>query len=229
MTETSLIAATGDYLARHFVSAEQLGAPAGVSEAEVWTLVEGGQLPQPSYEVREGHLVSVAFGELDGAGLADGSYFHSGMRHWLARALEVAGQAAPNAILKSTFLAEAEQAQAELAAAGWLAPECADADGRLDAAATAAWLEDIWQSHLEGIFGVCVRQPDRIDQIVLKETMQGILSARTENGTRTDYSIEEASQLRDMVQRYAVACADFTPVEYPISSRHRFLEGLSLG
>ncbi|QLQ13862.1 MAG: hypothetical protein HZY74_12125 [Brevundimonas sp.] len=61
MTEKSLMAATGDYLARHFVSAEQLGAPSGVSEAEVWTLVEGGQLPQPSYQVRGGHLVSVAF------------------------------------------------------------------------------------------------------------------------------------------------------------------------
>ena len=110
---------------------------------------------------------------------------------------------------------------------------CVDGRGlRLPAApdpeSATVWLEDLWRSHLAGVFGVCVRQPDRVDQIVRKETLQVILAERTDNGARADYGAEEAALIRDVVDRYAAACADFTPVEYPISSRRRYLEGLRL-
>lgn len=228
MTQNSLIEATRDYLARYFVSAQQLGAALGVSGADVEALVDAGLLPHPSYTVSNGQLVSVAFGDLDGEGLADGAYFHTGMAHWLERALQVRDQAEPAPFLKEAFIAQAVQARAELAARGWIAPDRIDAEDAPDPQAVTAWLEDLWQSHMEGIFGVCVRQPDRVDQIVLKETMQAILTARTENGSRADYTSEETTQIRDLVDRYAMACADFTPMEYPISSRCRYLEGLRL-
>lgn len=228
MTRKPLIEATAEYLARRFVNAGQLGTAAGLSGAEVESFVRAGQLPQPSYTVADGRLVSVAFGELDGEGLASGTYFHAGMAHWLDQALAAAGAESPGETLKTHFIAMAGQSHAHLAAAGWVAPDCTDADGNPDPAATAVWLDGLWRSHLGGIFGVCVRQPERIDQIVLKETMQAMLMARTGNGVRTDYTLQEADIIRSLVDRYAVACSDFTPVEYPISSRRRYLEGLRL-
>ena len=215
MTQKASNTATSDYLARHFTNAEGLGAPLGLSGAEVEALVDAGLAPQPSYVVADGRLASAAFGDLEGEELADGAYFHTGMARWLDQALAVGDQER----LKAAFLAEADQARSALAAAGWAAP---------DPESATVWLEDLWRSHLAGVFGVCVRQPDRVDQIVLKETLQAILAERTDNGARADYGAEEAALIRDVVDRYAAACADFTPVEYPISSRRRYLEGLRL-
>lgn len=220
--------ATCAYLTQSFVSAERLGAGAGVSGAEVEALAAQEWLPRPSYVVADGRLMSVAFGALDGRGLADGAWFHTGMAAWLDRALAAKAQGDPVAALKARFVAEADQARAALERDGWIAPDCLGVDGRSDPARVALWLEDLWASHQAGIFGVCVRRPDAVDQIVLKEVMQAVLSARTDNGARTDFSADEAAIVRTLVARYAEACSDFTPVEYPLSSRKRYLEDIRL-
>jgi hypothetical protein len=226
MTAHTAPETTRDYLARRFVGAERLGAAAGVSGAEVEALVADGLLPQPSYVVADGRLISVAFGPLDGQGLIDGAYFHTGMAVWLDEALAAKGRDEPVSALRARFIAAADQARAELEREGWPAPECMGADGRSDPAKVSQWLEDLWRFHMAGIFGVCVRRPDAVDQIVLKEVMQAVLSARTDNGARADFSTDEAVILRALTDRYAEACSDFAPVEYPLSSRKRYLEGL---
>ena len=61
-----------------------------------------------------------------------------------------------------------------------------------------------------------------------KEIMQALLCARTDTGSRAEFSPGEVVVLRGLADRYAEACSDFTPVEYPLSSRKRYLEDIRL-
>jgi len=225
-------AANRAYLAAHFLAPAALAERAGIDRERLQALVDDGLVPQPSYSVTGDRLVSVAFGELICPGLDAGAYFHRGMRVWVdaglradaSRATSVAAQAA----LRDYFTHAATDALMRLADDGLCAPECFDARDRVDPDAVRQRIESYWQAHLAGIFGVCVRQPDAIAQIVLKEKLQSALALATDNGARTDYAPDEAVRLRALSARYADACAPFAPIEYPRSSRKRFVEDLAI-
>jgi hypothetical protein len=224
-------AANRAYLATHFLAPAALAERAGIDRARLQALVDGGLVPQPSYTVIGDRLVSAAFGELACPGLEPGAYFHRGMHVWVDAALRadasLATSVAAQAALRDDFTHAATDALMRLADDGLCAPDCFDARDRVDPDAVRQRIKSHWQTHLAGIFGVCVRQPDAIAQIVLKETLQSLLAQATDNGARTDYAPDEAVRLRGLSARYADACAPFAPVEYPRSSRRRFVEDLA--
>ena len=94
------------------------------------------------------------------------------------------------------------------------------------AGALDAFIASHWKAHMEGIFGVCVRSPGNIAAIANKETSQVLLGRLTDSGTRRQYSASEAAVLHGLIARYAEACAPFSPVEYPRTSRKRYVEDL---
>ena len=220
---------TQAYLDAHFLRIEEMAAAAGIAPRRLRELVDAGLVPAPSYVARGPELVSAAFGSLACAGLAAGEYMHRGMQAWIAAAFEAIrehGDAGANAALRRAFATELGAALSALRRQGLSAPDGLDANGQADDAALDAWIDSLWQAHMQGIFGVCVRNPGDIAAIANKETAQALLGRLTDNGDRQVYSAEEAARLRALIARYAEACAPFTPLEYPRSSRKRYVEDL---
>ncbi|HEX2082901.1 MAG TPA: DUF6058 family natural product biosynthesis protein [Xanthomonadaceae bacterium] len=219
-------ASTQAYLARDFLAQDQLAAAAGIPEPDLSELVDRGLMPSPSYRVEGDTLVSAAFGAIPCAGLMSGHYFHGEMIQWLRLALDTVAAhdaAEAQASLRSQFQRQAATEIALLHRDGLRLAECFDDSGAaLDGLRQR--LDDHWQAHMAGIFGVCVRHPGSVAAIVLKETLQTVISRSSDDGKHLPSEPKARMALRSLIERYAEACAPFAPVEYPLSSRRRYLE-----
>ncbi len=221
--------ATQAYLDAHFLRHEAMAETTGIAPERLRELVDAGLVPAPSYVVSDSELVSAAFGPLPCSGLIAGEYMHQDMQGWIAAALDASAaydKTGARAALQQSFTADMRIALADLHREGVSAPDCFKADGTPDDDALDACIASHWKAHMEGIFGVCVRSPGNIAAIANKETSQVLLGRLTDSGTRRQYSISEAAALHGLIARYAEACAPFSPVEYPRTSRKRYVEDL---
>ncbi len=225
------VSETFDYLAENFVGRSELAERCSISVGDLTAAIERGILPRPSYVVAGDTLHSSAFGPIQSPGLQAGDYFHRDMALWTEGATAIVarhGLDKAAEAMKQAFLDELSEEFPALVEAGLTPPPCLGESGGLDATLTSGWLVSHWDAHIQGIFGVCVRRPGSIRQILLKETLQSMLSALTDNGARLAYSTEERRALDPLISQFAQACAPFTPVEYPRTSRKRFVEDLPL-
>lgn len=222
-------AATQTYLDTHFLPVAVMADAAGITPEHLRTLVGAGFVPAPSYVVRDSELVSVAFGPLPCTGLVAGDYMHRQMQGWIEAALQAVreyGESAAATALRQTFAASMRTALLALHREGVSAPGSFDENGNPDESALDTLIASHWEAHLEGIFGVCVRTPGSIAAIANKETSQALLGQLTDSGARQHYSASETAVLHGLISRYAEACAPFAPVEYPRTSRKRYVEDL---
>ena len=222
-------AATQAYLDAHFLRLDAMADAAGIAPERLRVLVDAGLVPAPSYVVRDAELVSAAFGPLPCDGLVAGEYMHREMQGWIAAALDSIGEhgeSGAKSALQQSFAAGMRAALLDLHREGISAPGCFSANGTPDHDAFDACIASHWDAHLEGIFGICVRQPGSIPAIADKETSQALLGQLTDSGARQQYSASETAVLRGLIARYAEACAPFAPVEYPRTSRKRYIEDL---
>ena len=217
------------YLDAHFLRLEAMAAATGLTTRRLRELIEARLIPAPSYVVNDAELVSVAFGSFECGGLIAGEYMHADMQAWITAALEAIdehGEAGAGEALRQAFASDMHAALFALHRGGVSMPEAFDAYGHMDEAALDACIASHWDAHLEGIFGICVRTPGDIAAIASKETAQALLGQLTDNGARQHYSTEEAATLHRLIARYAAVCAPFAPLEYPRSSRKRYVEDL---
>ncbi|QIL20572.1 DUF6058 family natural product biosynthesis protein [Thermomonas sp. HDW16] len=217
------------YLDAHFLRLHAMAETAGISPARLRELVGAGMVPAPSYVATDSKLISAAFGALPCSGLIAGDYMHRDMHSWIALALDAVaehGESEAKAALQQAFSTDMRTALVDLHRESISAPDCFHADGTPDDAALDTCIGSHWDAHLEGIFGICVRRPGDIATIANKETAQAMLGKLTDSGTRQQYSASEALVLHGLITRYAEACAPFSPVEYPRTSRKRYVEDL---
>jgi len=201
------------YLDTYYFTAARLADACSMPLPALAALVDAGLVPQPSHVVTaDGTLQSPVFGALPADGATPGEYHHRGHIGWvaLARDLQASqGTVRAREALQARFITE-------------FATAVADLDPReRECLATAAW-----DNFIRGVYGVCVADPSRIDNIARKERLQAALADITGNGTRTDFTPGAAAQLLEMIGAYAVVAMPFAPPEYPHSSRKRLVDDL---
>lgn len=217
------------YLQRHFLEARAFAAACGLSVRELDDLIDKRLIPAPSYVVNESATVtSFVFGEMDAPGAIPGRYVHPATVVWVdvARRLVASSPADANRAVRDRFIGNFQTALADLNATTWRLRDSFADDGSAIDAGLRARSESAWEHFLRGTFGLCVANPVSEAAIARKEVLQEKLSTLSEDGSKTAFSPEEAGAMVELIDAYAEAAMPFSPIEYPISSRKRLVEGL---
>jgi hypothetical protein len=218
------------YLRAYFLNDAQLSTAAGIGTDAHDALMRDGLVPEPSYVVTNaGKVGSFVFGQMDAPGSAPGRYFHPAQVAWISRARQVlaSGPAADaRQRLKAQFTANFAAALATLNLTVWRLPDSFDQHGASIADGLGARTGSAWTYFLNGTFGLCVANPISEAHIACKEVLQEKLTQLSQNGSRTQFSPDEAESMSELVDSYAAAAMPFSPVEYSRSSRKRLVEDL---
>jgi hypothetical protein len=219
-----------NYLAQHYLNEAQLSTAAGISSDQLKTLIGNRLVPAPSYVVTDnGKISSFVFGEMDAPGATPGRYFHPSQVVWIERARRAIASWAEQdaeALLKEQFTTNFATAIATLNLSTWRMPDSFDEHGAPIAEGLLARTESAWKYFLNGTFALCVANPISEAHIAYKEVLQEKLAQQGENGSKTIYSPEQAVKMHELISAYEAAAMFFSPVEYPLSSRKRFVEDL---
>jgi hypothetical protein len=219
-----------NYLAEHYLNAQQLSALCEISEEELYALILAQLIPEASYIVnKSGTIRSFVFGEMPAAGALPGEYFHRRTASWIKRTRAVIahnGLATAHASLKQDFITNYRAALADLNTTLWRLSDSFSEDGTAIESGLQARAETAWKYFLNGTFGLCVFDPVSEAAIARKEVLQEKLTSLSENGLKTTFSPTQAQLVSDLIETYARATMPFSPVEYAISSRKRLVDDL---
>lgn len=221
------------YLSRHYLNEVQLSSTAAISLDVLNILIEAQLVPAPAYVVsKHGSVRSFVFGEMAAPGAPAGRYFHPAQVHWIvvARDALASGRALHDVqtYLKEQFTARYAAALADLNLSTWRLPDSFDIHGAPVADGLRKRTDNAWTYFLNGTFSLCVANPVSEAQIAYKEVLQEKLSDQSENGSKTAFTRQEASELAALIDAYAAAAMPFSPVEYALSSRKRLVEDLRI-
>ncbi len=219
-----------EYLSRYFVTAEELSALCDISPEALWRMVHKQLVMQPSYIVSQSRVIeSYVFGKLSCDGARNGCYFRPATKLWVRRAVDAlrnADESKAYATLKATFERNFTAALQALDRTMWRLRDCMTDDGAVIQLAMQTRLQDAWNHHLHGVFGLCVVNPESEAAIAIKEVCQEKLAALSDNGGKEIFSYSEAEELLAVIDEYAMLSMPFSPVEYSLSSRHRLVDNL---
>ena len=99
----------------------------------------------------------------------------------------------------------------------------------IDSAAFDAHFEGyIWPNWRAGTWGICVHGSERMQNVARKTVAVNRLKLLTEDGTKRDYSEDEAREVRDAMAEYDSIVPPFSPHDRHDSSRARLIEALGL-
>jgi len=214
------------YLDQYFVSANELCLSAGISPERFVQGVAQNVIPKPSYRVTaDAKLHSCAFGVFDDVSAREGEYFSPANAVWI-RQFEQALQRGdePSQLFAQHYWSALAQVDALLRPHSDLFA----GDG-IDEQPAASRLTALRGHFLNGVFGVCVVQPDNMLQILRKELSQDALTRLTENGQKRHYRSDERDQLLPIMAIYDQVTMPFSPPEYLRCSRKRLLDDIRAG
>ncbi|MFZ6654711.1 DUF6058 family natural product biosynthesis protein [Undibacterium sp. TJN19] len=218
------------YLKKYYLNKARFAAACDSTEAEIDALIKAQLLPAPSYVVTENATIcSAVFGEMDAFQTSAGDYFHPAHRIWFNKAQQLIadyGVTAAPAHARQEFMQKFIVALTDLNRHLWQLPECFLADGTPVSAGLTARAEFSWQHFLSGTFGLCVANPVSEAAIAKKEILQEKLTHLTDNGSKTDFSSNEAKDLLSLIDVFSEAAMWFSPAEYHQSSRKRLVDDL---
>lgn len=219
-----------NYLDHHYQTLEQFANSCAILPDELNQLINQQLIPAASYIVISNNkCISQAFGELTVSGLSVGKYFHPGNKAWVIIAIETknrVGATQAQVELKQQFR---ENFAAELKGLNSTIFPLEDSftqNGHIIADGLNTRTNAAWDYFLKGVFSLCVADPSTVESITIKEVLQEALITLSNNGLRTDYSIEEKNHILNLINQYERAAMPFSPAEYPNSSRKRLVEDL---
>ncbi len=96
-------------------------------------------------------------------------------------------------------------------------------DNTLNQAMIDVLLENEWQDYLQGIYGICVKDPTP-ENIAMKEIMVRRIRLLTVEGTKENLRNEDLIALQQALQQYDQVAALFAPYERATSSRRQWYE-----
>jgi hypothetical protein len=195
-----------DYLARNFLTREQLLAASGIGPARLDALTQDGKMPQPSYRLRLGVECASFFGEH--ADERELRYYASGYPSWIG-VLEATTEE-PFAIFARRYRQ------------GLGALPLTTSDPKLGPG-LETHLHDEWGHFLAGTYGLCTRS-GLPEDIAAKELATCVI--RELSGAEdAQPDLERLRQAIDLLDR---ASSAFAPHERLRSSRHRLVDTLRL-
>lgn len=220
------------YLAKHYKNSSEFAEVCGISVDQLSELIDDRLVPAASYVVTDSTPATVcshAFGELPAPGSTAGSYFHPFHVVWVKRAQKAVarlGRDSANEKLKRYFEKQLQAALAELDSSKWRLRDSFNDDGSVIAGGLRARLDSYWEHFLHGTFGLCVARPDSEYAIAEKEVLQEELTALSDNGAKSSFTLGETSTLLELIVEYERVSMPFSPIEYPLSSRKRLVDDL---
>jgi len=218
------------YLKDYYQTADQLAAVCAITTDELTVLVSEKLVPDASYTILDRDtLVSAAFGEMHVQDSTLGQYFHPGNATWVSLALETRSKLGPQQAqleLEKRFKTNFAAALEELNKTTFRLADSFTDTGQVLPDGLNLRTESAWDSFLKGVFSLCVADPSSERSIAHKEVLQEAIAELTDNGSRTDFSTDSRRHILELIDRYAQAAMPFSPPEYPISSRKRFVEDL---
>lgn len=223
---------TQAYLDQHYLNQIQFAELCELRPQDITQLVSTQLIPAPSYVVSSpDQCLSVVFGQLSDlhwiSTLKMGAYFHPAASQWTTYAFTTLlrhGEEHAKQIVNARFAEEFAQALVIEHVQTYRLPDCFDHAGTPNALGIQARIQTNWQYFLNGVFSLCVAEPDNIANIVHKEIVQEKLAALSDNGKRLHYDIEERASLLELIEEYATIAMPFSPLEYPKSSRKRLVD-----
>ncbi|WP_028104323.1 DUF6058 family natural product biosynthesis protein [Pseudoduganella violaceinigra] len=220
------------YLTKHFLTLEGMAAACQLPLNDFRGLVQDRLVPGPSYVVTGmSRVKSFVFGDMPAGFAQDGEYFHPATAAWVIRAQAViadVGRERAHEVLKLQFDRNIRSALAVLNASTWHMADSFTDDGAVLEEGMRKRLDSMWTHFLAGTFGLCVANPVSEQAIAQKEVLQEKLTALSGNGARADFSPDEAAGLLELIDAFAQSAMPFSPVEYPLSSRKRLVDDLSV-
>lgn len=218
------------YLSDMYVSLDVLSADSGLSTDTLEKLIEAGCIPGPSYELRQREEI-YAFINDDVNTLSvrtTARYFARDTVAWLI-AIKPRLESLPITDLSSILKAEMREAfEAGLRMHGAQEIEYegfVSASGGIDETGFDRHFEDyIWPHWCNGTWGICVYGADSMQNIARKTVAVRRLRKLTDNGTKSTYSVEEASLVRAAIAEYDAIVPPFSPHDRHESSRAKLVE-----
>ena len=213
------------YLDEMYVSIDDLSEKSGLSTETLEELIKVGCIPGPSYELRQREEI-YAFINDDVNTLSVRTterYFARDSVAWL-QAIKPRLENMSPSDLSPMLMAELREVFKEgLFMHG--APEIEyeniiSRSGDIDEAGFERHFEDyIWPHWLNGTWGICVYGADSMQNVARKTIAVERMRALTDNGSKTDYSAEEAKLVKSAIEEYNAIVPPFSPHDRHESSR----------
>ena len=220
------------YLEERYVSLEQIAERTGVGVDVLEEMIDTGCMPGPSYERRcREEMHAYINGDVDTLSVRTvARYFAVDVIAWIDSIAPRLGDMSPRElapILKSELRADfrsglTRHGGASIEYEGLMSPA-----GEIDSAAFDAHFESyIWPNWRAGTWGICVYGSERMQNVARKTIAVNRLKRLTGDGTRRDYSADEAREVRDAMAEYDSIVPPFSPHDRHDSSRARLIEAL---
>lgn len=209
-----------DYLQQYYCTLAHLLKTADVEEKEFFAYIEAGCLPQHSYEWKE-DLTLHSFLSTQQCSTKIIYYYHP--RHLLLlHDLVILHRYMPlteiaqswSVDFKQHYLTKLEELDA-----------FSDVLQSYDGTQIEAFLENEWQRYLQGIYGVCTRDPTP-ENIALQEVLLRRVRLITSEGSEETLSQGALSALKHDVNILDTLLASFAPYEYLQSPRRKWVDAV---
>jgi len=211
MTDTFAIL---DYVRRHCLTPPALAQAAGLTEDRLRALIAARCLPGPTY-VLDSSLQARSAIRSEALAPQPEEWFGAAVLPWARRAAE--STLPPPALaegLRQDFVADFRRAllASEGRVHGWT--ELFDGAGAIDEAAFAKALDEIWESWLGAVYGICLRRFDG-HHLVTKLVERSRIRALTAEGAKPALTAAEAAEVTAAMARLDAVITPFAPHERP--------------
>lgn len=214
-----------DYLNEYFISRIELEQTLGVDNNELTELIRCGVIPSWSYKIEYGILYSHVFKFIQVSNCRDDEYFSPYVIDWYYHNLTLFPDYKATENIKKKLRSQFLDAYMEEVNANEsfkkAFPEIIENPESFQRRANDTWLH-----HLLGTFGVCVKKPSCIRQIIKKQVAVSVLCKVTNDGERSEYTDNELIELYKWFDAYDKVAMPFSPADYDKSSRKRLVDNV---
>ncbi len=212
--------ATEQYVQQHYCTLDYLLKTCGVTETEFFAYIDAGCLPQHSYQWQQKTTFSSFLAVQDWPSQTV-LYYHP--RHILLlhdlvalhRYMSLEDMAKTLcADFKMHYLAKLKELDA-----------FSDVLQGYDDAKLEAFLDKEWQNYLQGLYGLCTKDPTA-ENIAIKEITMARIRLLTAEGTKAVLTDEEQLRLKALLPIFDQVLAPFAPYELSHSSRQKWLNAI---
>lgn len=213
-----------DYLDQYFLSKRMLASELDIEIEEVAELTEIGFIPSCSYKVENKIIYSYVFGRSRANDCRDDEYFSPSVISWFksnsqAYSLNAKDNHAMAERIRSDFIAK----YIEIATHN---SHFFNIFRNLNKNDLLEMAERTWSHHTKGTYGICVRTPSSIEQIISKQVIVEELIQLTQDGQRRNFSKEEWNTFKISAKKFDQIAMPFSPADYEKSSRKRLVDNV---
>jgi len=215
------------YLRGRFLTLDQLAERAGVAPQRVLELAAHQCIPRHSYEVKRILAVS-SFISADVPIREEAltRFYAPAIVQWIKAAEGLAGRMPLGEVglqVKARARAEYREGILELDNHANLMG-CCTKHGELDEARFDVVFEEMWTHWAQGTYGLCVKSPLSVKDILRKDLAVARLARLTGDGKKESFSPDERAEVLRAMREYDAVAMPFAPHDYPRSSRKRLVD-----